>query len=377
MSYRRLRAVCIKELHHITRDARSLTMALAVPVLMLLLFGFALSLDVDRIPTMIYDQDQTAESRALIRQFEGSRFFDIRSLVSDYATIERGIDRSRILMGVVIPRDYSRQLGAARTAQVQILLDGSDSNTASIALGYVESLVRGYSLQLRTQAMNRRGGEHLAPPVDARLRVWYNSSLESKNYVVPGLIAVVLQIIAALLTSLTIAREWEMGTMEQILSTPLRPAEMVLGKMLAYFAVGASDATIAVIVGVFVFEVPLRGSVLLLAVSLCVFLFGALFWGIFISAAAKTQLQAYQMGVLSSFLPAFLLSGFIYSIETMPPVIQAITHIVPSRYVVTILKGIFLKGVGLSVLWGELGFLTLYAALVFLMATRKLNQKLG
>ena len=377
MSYRRLRAVCVKELHHITRDPRSLTMALAVPVLMLLLFGFALSLDVDRIPTMIYDQDHSSASRDLIRQFQGSRYFDVRSLVSDYAEIERGIDRSRILIGVVIPRDYGRQLGSSRKAQVQILLDGSDSNTASIALGYVESMVRNYSLDLRTKALNRRGGEHLAPPVDARLRVWYNSSLESKNYVVPGLIAVVLQIIAALLTSLTIAREWEMGTMEQILSTPLRPAEMVLGKMLAYFAVGLADATIAVIVGVFVFEVPFRGSLLLLAVSICLFLFGALFWGIFVSAAAKTQLQAYQLGVLSSFLPSFLLSGFIYSIENMPPVIRLITYIVPSRYVVTILKGIFLKGVGLSVLWGELGFLALYAVLVFLLATRKLNGKVG
>ena len=276
-------------------------------------------------------------------------------MVSDYAAIERGIDRSRILMGVVIPRDYSQQLGAGREAQVQILLDGSDSNTASIALGYAESLVRSYSLELRTAALNRRGGEHLAPPVDARMRVWYNSSLESKNYVVPGLIAVILQIIAALLTSLTIAREWEMGTMEQILSTPLRPAEMVLGKMLAYFVVGLADATICVLVGVFVFEVPFRGSLALLAVSTCMFLFGALFWGIFISAAARTQVAAYQMGILSSFLPAFLLSGFVYSIETMPWVIQVITHIVPARYVVTILKGVFLEGRGAERLVGRVG----------------------
>jgi ABC-2 type transport system permease protein len=377
MSYRRMRAVAIKELHHITRDARSLGLALLLPVLMLLLFGFALSLDVDHIPTMIYDQSQTAESRVLVRQFEGSRFFEIRGMVGDYAAMERAIDRSRILMGVVIPLDYAKKLGAGRDAQVQILLDGSDSNTASIALGYAESLVSSYSLDLRTAALNRRAGEHLTPPVEARLRVWYNSSLESKNYVVPGLIAVILQIIAALLTSLTIAREWEMGTMEQILSTPLRPAEMVLGKMFAYFAVGLADATIAVLVGVFVFEVPFRGSVPLLVVSTCVFLFGALFWGIFISAAARTQVAAYQMGILSSFLPAFLLSGFVYSIESMPWEIQAITRIVPARYVVTILKGIFLKGVGLSVLWGELGFLALYAVMVFLLATRKLNQKLG
>jgi ABC-2 type transport system permease protein len=374
-SYRRLRAICVKELHHITRDSRSLAMALAVPVMMLLLFGFALSLDVDRVPTMLYDQDQTPASRALVRVFEGSRYFDLH-MVSDTATIERAIDRSRVLMGVVIPRDYSQELGAGRTAQVQILLDGSDSNTASIALGYAESLVRGYSLTLRTTALNRRGGERLGAPVDARLRVWYNSSLESKNYVVPGLIAVILQIIAALLTSLTIAREWEMGTMEQLLSTPLRPAELVLGKMMAYFAVGVADAAIAVLVGIFVFGVPFRGSFALLGLSTCVFLFGALFWGIFVSAAAKTQLQAYQMGILSSFLPAFLLSGFVYSIESMPLVIRVITHVVPSRYVVTILKGIFLKGVGLSVLWQELGFLLLYAVIVFVLATRKLNQKL-
>jgi len=376
MNRRRLRAIAVKELLHVVRDPRSLAMALLTPLMMLLLFGYALSLDVDRISTYIYDQDQTASSRELIHQFQGSRFFQIVAEVRSYAEIDRAIDRSRVLMAVVVPRDYSKNLAAGRSTHVQILLDGSDSNTASIALGYAESLVRAYSLNLRVDAMDRRAGQHLEPPVDARLRVWYNSSLESRNYVVPGLIAVVLQIIAALLTSLTIAREWEMGTMEQILSTPLRPAEMVLGKMLAYFAVGLTDAAIALVVGVFVFDVPFRGSLLLLAVSTCVFLFGALFWGIFVSAATRTQLQAYQMGILSSFLPAFLLSGFIYATENMPAVIQGISRIIPARYIITILKGVFLKGVGLSVLWVELLFLAIYAALVFIMATRKMNQKL-
>jgi len=377
MSLRRLRAMFIKELHHITRDARSLGMALAVPIMMLLLYGYALSLDVDHIPTLIYDQDLTSASRDLIHQFRGSRFFDIAGEVSSYQAIENAIDHNRILMGVVIPWDYSKNLSAGRAAPVQILLDGSDSNTASIVKGYAETIVRNYSLDLRQDMQNRRGGERGGVPVDARLRVWYNSSLESKNYVVPGLIAVILQIIAALLTSLTIAREWEMGTMEQLLSTPLRPAEIVLGKMLAYFVVGLTDALLAVLVGVFVFTVPLRGSLVLLVVSICVFLVGVLFWGVFVSAVARTQLAAYQMGILSSFLPAFLLSGFVYSIETMPPVIQVITHIVPSRYVVTIMKGIFLKGVGATVLWGELGFLLLYGTIIFLLATRKVNQKLA
>jgi ABC-2 type transport system permease protein len=234
MSYRRTRALFVKELRHITRDPLSLIMALAVPVMMLLLFGFALSLDVDRIPTLVYDQDGTAASRDLAHQFQGSRFFEIQGFVDHYNAIERGIDRDRILMGVVIPRGYAKNVAAGREAPVQILIDGSDSNTAAIALGYVDSLVQGYALTLRSDVQNRKGGGRPQPPVDARLRVWYNSSLESKNYVVPGLIAVILMIIAALLTSLTIAREWEMGTMEQVLSTPMRPTEMVLGKMLAY-----------------------------------------------------------------------------------------------------------------------------------------------
>jgi ABC-2 type transport system permease protein len=377
MSYRRTRALFVKELRHITRDPLSLAMALAVPVLMLLLFGFALSLDVDRIPTLVYDQDATPASRDLVQEFQGSRYFQIRGFVDHYDAIERGIDRDQILMGVVIPRDYSKNVAAGREAPVQILIDGSDSNTAAIALGYVDSLVQSYALTLRSDMQNRKGAGAVQPPVDARLRVWYNSSLESKNYVVPGLIAVILMIIAALLTSLTIAREWEMGTMEQVLSTPMRPVEMVLGKMLAYFAVGLADTVIVVVAGIVVFRVPFRGSILMLAVSSCLYLSGALFWGIFISAWAKTQLLAYQAALISSFLPAFLLSGFVYAIETMPPVIQLITRAVPARYFVTILKGVFLKGVGFRLLWGEMALLVLYAAIVFLLATRKLNQKLA
>jgi len=366
-----------KELRHIVRDSRSLVMALGVPVLLLVLFGFALSLDVDRIPTFIYDQDRSAQSHELIQKFAGSRFFQIRAYVDNYEVIQRAIDRNQILMAVVIPTSYGERVTAGRTAEVQLLLDGSDSNTAAIARGYAESVVRSQDVELKTLAQERRAGMKLKPPVDARLRVWYNSTLESKNYVVPGLIAVILQIISALLTSLTIAREWENGTMEQLMSTPVRPAEMVIGKMLAFFVVGVVDSVIAVLVGVYVFHVPLRGNLLLLGLTTCIFLSGALFWGVFISAAAKTQLLAYQIGILSSFLPAFLLSGFIYSIENMPVVIQVITHVVPSRYFVTILKGIFLKGVGLEVLWVPVLLLMVYAAVIFTLATRKLSGKLG
>jgi ABC-2 type transport system permease protein len=377
MNLRRTKAVARKEFLHVVRDPRSLGMALAVPFVMLLLFGFALTLDVDRIPTLIYDSDHTPQSRQLIQRFHGSRYFEILGWVDDYQTIERRIDRDEVLLGVVIPRDYSRKLLAGQQAEVQLLLDGSDSNTASIALGYAQALLGAYTVEVRADAQNRKLGRQFRVPAEARLRVWYNTEMKSKNYIVPGLIAVILMIIAALLTSLTIAREWEMGTMEQLLSTPLRPAEVVLGKMLAYFAVGVTDMVVAVVIGVLIFDVPLRGNVLLLGFTSCVFLMGALFWGIMLSAVARSQLLAYQLGMITSFLPAFLLSGFVYAIENMPAPIQAVTYIVPARYFITILKGIFLKGVGLRILLEEVAFLMAYAAIVFLAATRKLRQKVA
>jgi ABC-2 type transport system permease protein len=372
MSYRRMRAVFIKELHHITRDGRSLALALAMPVMMLLLYGYALSLDVDQIPSLIYDQDGTAVSRALIRQFQGSRYFNICGFTNDYAPIERGIDTNRVLIGIVIQRGFGGDITAGRQAGVQLLVDGSDSNTSSIAMGYAENVVRSFSAQLQ---IGKGVKINATPVVDARIRVWYNSSLQSRNFVVPGLIAVILMILAGQLTSLTIAREWEIGAMEQILSTPLRPAEMVIGKMLAYFVIGVIDSVIALVVGVTVFSVPFRGSILLLGVSTCLFLCGVLFWGIFISSGARTQVQAYQMGMLSTFLPGFLLSGFVFAIDTMPKALQIISVVVPARYFVSILKALFMKGVGLGVLVDQLVFLTLFAAIVFWLAVRKLTRQ--
>jgi ABC-2 type transport system permease protein len=377
MNFRRTRAMFVKEFRHIVRDPRSLLMALAMPLLMLLLFGYALNLDVDRIPTMVYDADHSATSRELIQRFQGSRYFDIRGFAEDDQAIEHGIDRSQILMGISIPRDYSQRLQAGERANVQILLDGSDSNTASIALGYAESLMGSYAFELRSTGENRSMGITLNVPIDPRLRVWHNNTLESKNYVVPGLVGVILMIIAALLTSLTVSREFEAGTLEQLLSTPVRASEIVLGKMLAFFLIGAVDALTSILAGIYVFHVPFRGSVPLLAVTTCVFLSGAFFLGILVSAVAKSQLLAFQLGILTSFLPSFLLSGFIYAIENMPKGIQIITRFVPARYFITILKGIFLKGVGLNVLWPELAFLAGFGALVFVVATRKLSQKLA
>jgi len=377
VSFRRLKAVTKKELLHIVRDARSLYLALALPLVMLLLFGYALTLDVDRILTDVYDQDQTPQSRALIDAFRSSRYFQIQRDVQDYKTIERGIDQNTILLSIVIPKDYAKHLLAGDEASVQMLIDGSDSNTAGIAKGYAEAIVQTHAAGLRSNAQSQRGGQLQGVPVDARVRVWYNSDLKSKNFIVPGLIAVTMMIISSMLSSLTIAREWENGTMEQLLSTPVRPRELVLGKLLAYFALGFTDIIICLIVGVFIFQVPFRGNVWFLFFACCLYLFGALSWGIFISAGARTQLQAYQSGMLTSFLPGYMLSGFVYAIREMPKVIQVLSYLVPARYFVTILNGVFLKGVGFQVLWLEILMLGGYAGLVFVYASRRMRQKVA
>ncbi len=375
MNYRRTRAIARKEMLHILRDPRSLVAALLQPLVMLLIFGWALSLDVDRIPTYVYDQDQTPESRDLIREFRGSRYFNIAAEVHDYHQIDQAIDKRACLLGVVIPENFAKDLGSKKAAQVQLLLDGSDSNTAAIAQGYAESVVMIYSQHL--QAPIQTAGGTVMAAVSPQVRVWYNPDLLSSNFIVPGLIVVIVMIIAANLGSLTIAREWENGTMEQLLSTPARPAELAFGKLSAYFVVGTADLLIALTIGVFVFDVPLKGSVLLLLASSAVFLFGALGLGIMVSAMFRTQLMAYQMGTLISFLPAFLLSGFIYSISSMPRAIQLVSLIVPARYFMEVARGIFLKGIGVQLLWFNLLLLVVYGGVVFYFAARKLRQKVA
>ena len=377
MNLRRTIAVSRKEFLHIIRDPRSLVMALALPILMILLFGYALTLDVDRIPTIIYDSDQSPESRELIARFQGSRYFQILGSATDYETIERKINQDECMLGISIPQDYARDLLSGDKPEIQLIFDGGDSNTASIAVGYANAIVQSFAANIRAERRGRMRGGIANVPVESRLRVLYNNQLKSKNYIIPGLIALILMIIGALLTSLTLAREWEMGTMEPLLSTPLRPAEVALGKMSAYFVLGLTDMLLTIVVGVFIFQVPQNGSYILLVSTGCLFLVGALFWGILISALARSQLVAFQLGVLSSFLPAFLLSGFVFAIENMPLPVQVVTYIFPTRYFIEILKGIFLRGVGLEVLYLEVFLLIVYATLIFLVVTQRLRQKVA
>ncbi|MBW6503664.1 ABC transporter permease [bacterium] len=377
MNLRRLLAIARKEFLHIRRDPRSLAMAIAIPMLLILLFGYALTLDVDNVPIAVWDQSVSPESRELISRFEGSRYFDVRLRAKGYPDIERAIEAGQVMAAVVIPRDFSAHLTAGNVAAVQFLIDGSDSNTATIALGYAESVARGYSRDIAFREARVGGTGTLRDPLEVRPRVWFNADMESKNYIVPGLIAVIMMVIAALLTSLTVAKEWETGTMEQLISTPILARELVLGKLLPYFALGMLDVLLAVGMGEFLFQVPLRGSAVLLFGMAAVFLVGALSMGMVISIVTKSQLLASQLAMVLTFLPSFLLSGFMYSIGNMPKAIQVMTYAIPARYFVTLLKGIYLKGTGLSILLGEAALLTAFGVMMVLLANRKFRKKLA
>jgi ABC-2 type transport system permease protein len=372
----RVWAVARKEFTHIIRDPRSLGMAVAIPMLLLVLFGSALTLDVDNVPLAIWDQSESPASRELVSQFAASRYFSIRAQVRNYPQIERAIDVRAALMALIIPTDFARRIASGREAPVQAIVDGSDSNTATVAIGYAETVVRGYSQAVALREMQRTAGRSVSGGIDLQPRVWFNADMQSKNYIIPGLIAVVMSVIAALLTSLTVAREWETGTMEQLISTPVKGSEIVLGKLLPYFGLGMLDVLLAVVMGEFLFHVPLRGSVALLFAMAAIFLAGALSFGMAISIVTRSQLLASQLAMVLTFLPSFLLSGFVYAIGNMPVPIQLATRLIPARYFVTLLKGIYLKGVGLEILAVEAGLLTLFGAVMVVLAIAKFKKRL-
>jgi ABC-2 type transport system permease protein len=377
MNLQRIKAVAKKEFIHIIRDPRSLGMGIVIPMLLLFLFGYALTLDVDRVPLIVWDQSDSHASRELVSRFSGSRYFSLQRYTDNYRDIEHAIDSREALIAVVIPVNFARRIEAGRQASVQAILDGSDPNTATFALGYAENVVQGYSRDVSLEQLRRLGATRpQTAQLDVRSRVWFNADMVSKNYIFPGLIAVIMMIIAALLTSLTVAREWETGTMEQLISTPLKGYELIVGKLAPYFAIGIVDLVLSVLVGEIFFDIPLNGSLWLLFGMSVIFLVGALSLGMLISIVAKSQLLASQLALVATMLPAFLLSGFIFPIDNMPPVIQGITHIVTARYFVTILRGIYLKGIGLDMLAVEAGLLIVFSIVVVALSIRKFRKKI-
>lgn len=335
-----------------------MVLAFALPVFLLLFFGYAISWDVDDIRLAVVDHDRTSASRELVAVFTATGYFTVSEHLETTDEADGHLVRGRVRGVLTIPPGYGSGVHSGRTTTLQFLLDGSDANTATIAQNYADAILARYAAGLLTAS----GGAFVLP-VRLEGRTWYNPTLESRHMIVPGLVAVIMSIIAAMLTALTIAREWERGTMEQLSATPVRRTEVVLGKLLPYVAIGAFDVAVTVIAGMLVFDTPLKGNVFLLAALTLLFLIGALGLGIFISAAVKSQVLATQIALVATYLPSLLLSGFLFDIASMPPALRAITFLVPARYYITVTRGIFLKGVGLEVLWPQAIFMCLYAAL--------------
>ncbi len=376
MNLRRAWAIFRKELIHVRRDPISLAQAVVLPIILLLLYGYALTFDITDVTVAVYDQERSQLSEDFINRFRGTQYFKLTRFVTSYDELKDLITARKVQVGVMIPYDFTWSYQTGKTAVVQALVDGTDSNTANIVLGYVQAVASAYNETLLVQRLQTKGQAKAETPVALQTRFWFNESLESRNYIVPGLIAVIMTVVGALLTALTVVRELERGSMEGLMATPLKKAELLLGKLGPYFIIGMLDMAIVMGMGKFLFDVPLRGSPVLLIGLSALFLIATLGQGLLISVSAENQLQAFQMAMLTTFLPAFLLSGFVFSIYLMPLPLRIFSLIVPARYVVTISKGIYLKGIGLAVLWPSALMLAGAATLFVVLAIRKFEKKI-
>ena len=370
MDFYRLLAIARKEALQLKRDSRSLILAFVLPLFMVLFFGYAISWDVKDIRLGVWDQDRTRASRELVEVFEASGYFTVVETPASYQEVEKGLSQSRIRTALIIPPGYARDVEAGRSVPVQLLLDGSDANTATIAQNYAGAIAARHSTRIRLQ------GRSQPDVAGAETRIWNNENLESRNMIVPGLIAVIMSIIAAMLTSLTIAREWERGTMEQLASTPVRGVEIVLGKLLPYLMIGFFDVIGVVTAGILIFDVPFNGNPFLLGGLSILFLIGALGVGIFISSVADSQIFAMQAAMVATYLPALLLSGFLFDIAGMPLVLRGITYLIPARYFVVVTRGVLLKGVGLGALWPQAVAMLIFAIVGLTLATRVFKKEI-
>lgn len=372
---RRLTAIIIKEFVQLLRDPRTLAMALLMPVVQLLLFGYAITTEVEHLPTIVLDQSQSQESRALLQRFVNSRFFDLRERAGSASDIERAIDHGAVRVGIVIPPDYDELILAGRTAQIQVIVDASDPLVARSALSTAEAIGQIASLEIVSRMLARSGAPVRGLPLEVRTRAWYNPDLRSVNFMVPGLLAVVLNMLTLMLTAMAIVRERELGTLEQLVATPIRKTELMLGKILPYVVLGYVDITLALLLAAFWFKVPIRGSLLLLYGLVLIFYLATLGQGILISTVSRTQRQAMQASFFA-FLPTILLSGFMFPREGMPVLIQWIGYVLPLTYFLIIVRGIVLKGIGFVDLSSQIVPLAILGVIFFSVSVVRFQKRL-
>lgn len=376
MNMTRLGAMARKELVQVLRDPRSLMIALLMPFVQMLLLGYGVSLDIKHVPLCTWDREGSQRSEALLKGFAATQYFEIVKVVGDYPTLTHAIDNGDCRIAIVIPPDFSLRLNDSGMSSVQAIVDATDDNTASVAAGYAQAVIATYSAQVQLDASSTQGMPAVITPLVVQSRVWFNEDLDSKDFIIPGLVAMILALVGAQLTSLTVSREWERGTMELLISTPVTPMEVMLGKLLPYFGIGLLDAGLCIGLALFWFQVPFRGTFFTLFATTALFLVVVLGIGYLISVSIRSQLGASQIALLLTMLPTTLLSGYTFPIDQMPKPIQAVTYLVHARYYVTILKGVFLKGLSMSQLATPIVALTLYAIVVAFFAARAFHKTL-
>lgn len=358
-----LRPVIKKEFRQIRRDSRSLLFLIFLPAFMLLMFGYALNFDVKHIPLAVVDEDGSRTSRDLVDRFRTTEYFDLKAVLTKTAAIDPIMAREDIRAALVIPPRFGDDLKAGRSPSVQIIVDGSNAMSGTTAAGYVGAILQSYSQRITLEALARRGLTGVTFPLASEIRVWYNPELRSANFLIPGLMAFILMVIVTVSTAFSIVREKERGTMDQIKVSSVRPLELILGKIVPYVAITLGSAHLVLLLGQVLFGIGIRGSYPLLLLAMLLFVMGALGQGILISTITRTQQVAFLLAVLTTMLPTFILSGFVFPIRNMPPVVQAVTYLVPGRYFLAALRAIILKGAGITAIWDQFLYLTAFSVL--------------
>ncbi|MFH1189746.1 MAG: ABC transporter permease [Candidatus Omnitrophota bacterium] len=377
MTFDRVSAVLKKEFLQVFRDPRMRMMIFVSPLIQIFIFGYAATMDITNVPIAVYDIDNTKESRALIHDFSYSQYFNIKHYIHEEAQVNTLIDESKVLAVLKFNAGFARDLADNNPAEVQLIVDGTDSNAASIIMNYANSIVMNYNMAvLQERCRVYLHGNNVFPSVDLRNRTWFNENLESRNYYLPGVIVLIVTIMSLLLSAMAIVREKEIGTMEQLIVSPLKPIELIIGKIVPFGVIAVVQVTLITLIGIGWFHVPLRGSVLLLFICTILYLLTTLGAGLFLSTICATQQEAMMSVFLFNF-PATLLSGFAYPIANMPQAIQYLTYLNPQRYYLTIVRYIFLKGVGVEVLWDEMLALLVIGVIVITMSSMRFRKRLG
>ncbi|MBI2618955.1 MAG: ABC transporter permease [Ignavibacteriales bacterium] len=371
-----IRELMVKEFLQIRQDRRMLPLILLAPIIQVILLGYAATVDVNNIPMVVYDADRSVESRAYLERFTNSGYFTIVGFVDRPSEMDKYLDETRAILAMNIPARFGRNVGSGRSVAVQLLADGADANTASISLNYAAQITAGYAQSLIADQLVRIQGVSI-PRVTSVSRVWFNPDLRSANYMIPGVVALILMIITTTFSSAAIVREKEAGTIEQILVTPIKPHQFILGKLLPFILIGFLDVVLVLGVAIIWFDIPLKGSVPLLFGLCGLFILTTLGLGLFVSTISRTQQQAMMTAQFFIFFPFLFLSGFTFPIENMPPIIQALTYGIPLRYFITIVRGLFLKGVGLETLWPQALALLGFGVIILSLAVARFQKRLG